>query len=326
MTLFVALTIVLFLAYANGANDNFKGVSTLYGSGVSTFREALVWATLTTALGALAALLVSKGLLATFSGKGLVPDSVVAMKSFALSVVFAASITVMLATRFGFPISTTHALTGALVGAGLLASSQGVNFEKLKTAFFFPLLLSPVISLGIAGFLYLVFNRLIQTRLSSENTKVTPKWIDRLHYLSAGTVCFARALNDTPKIAAILLVGATISPSVALICVAIFMAVGGWTNSAKVAETMSRKVTEMNPGQGLAGNLTTGLLVISASKLGLPVSTTHVACGSLFGIGMVTKRAHYKMISGILLAWVTTLPVAAALGGMSFWLLNQFVK
>jgi PiT family inorganic phosphate transporter len=324
MTFWIVLSAVLFLAYANGANDNFKGVSTLYGSGVSTFREALLWATFTTAIGAITALFVSKGLLTTFSGKGLVPDSVVALKSFAISVVFAAAVTVMLATRFGFPISTTHALTGALVGAGFLASSQGVNLEKLKSSFFFPLLLSPILSLGIAATFYYGLKTLIRKYLGATRTTLSPKWIDRLHYLSAGTVCFARALNDTPKIAAILLLGAAISPTVSLLCVAAFMAIGGWLNSVKVAETMSRKVTEMNPGQGLAGNLTTGFLVVSASKLGLPVSTTHVACGSLFGIGLVTHRAHYKMIGGILLAWVTTLPVAAALGGIGFWFFSKF--
>lgn len=324
MTLWVALSIVFFLAFANGANDNFKGVSTLYGSGVSTFREALLWATITTALGAIAAIFVSKGLLETFSGKGLVPDSVVTMKSFAFAVVFAAAITVMLATKFGFPISTTHALTGALVGAGFLASSQGLNLERLKSSFLFPLLLSPVVSLGVASLIYGLSRKLVQSSFVSNSFAISPKWLDRLHYLSAGTVCFARALNDTPKIAAILLVGATISPSVAIIWVALFMALGGWINSAKVAETMSRKVTEMNPGQGLAGNLTTGFLVISASKFGLPVSTTHVACGSLFGIGIVNKKAHYRMISGILLAWITTLPLAAALGGIIFWISNKF--
>jgi PiT family inorganic phosphate transporter len=165
---------------------------------------------------------------------------------------------------------------------------------------------------------------LIKKYLGATRTTLSPKWIDRLHYLSAGTVCFARALNDTPKIAAILLVGAAISPTVSLLCVAAFMAIGGWLNSVKVAETMSRKVTEMSPAQGLAGNLTTGFLVVSASKLGLPASTTHVACGSIFGIGWVTKRAHYKMIFGILLAWVTTLPVAAALGGIGFWFFSKF--
>lgn len=96
------------------------------------------------------------------------------------------------------------------------------------------------------------------------------------------------------------------------------MAAGGYWSGRKVAETMSRKITEMNPGQGFAGNLTTGILVVFASKWGLPVSTTHVSCGALFGIGSVTGQANWKTILTILTAWVTTLPVAASLGVLCF--------
>lgn len=309
-----ALFLVLFLAYANGANDNFKGVATLYGSGLTDYRGALGWATLTTILGSLTALILATGLLATFSGKGLVPDAVVALKIFSVSVAFAAAITVMLATRLGFPISTTHALTGALVGAGFFASSEGVNLTKLGTAFFLPLLLSPVLSFILAAFFFWGVSQLLK-----ENSP----WFNRLHFLSAGTVCFARALNDTPKIAAILLNGATLKPQLAISLVAVCMALGGLVHSKKIAETLSHRVTTMDETQGLMGNLTTGFLVIFASRLGLPVSTTHVACGSLFGIGTLTRKANFKIIGGILLSWLITLPVAASLGALSFLFLQK---
>ncbi|MBV9125219.1 MAG: inorganic phosphate transporter, partial [Planctomycetes bacterium] len=135
-------------------------------------------------------------------------------------------------------------------------------------------------------------------------------------YLSGGAVGFARGLNDTPKIVALLLAGEAgeaIAPNLGLALVAILMAVGGILNARRVAETMSRKITRMNPGQGFTANLVTSLLVASASRLGLPVSTTHVACGSLFGIGVVNRTARVKTILAILLAWVTTLPIGAAL-------------
>jgi len=72
----------------------------------------------------------------------------------------------------------------------------------------------------------------------------------------------------------------------------------------------------MSPGQGFTANALTSLLVIGASALGLPVSTTHVSCGALFGIGTVTRQAHWRTIRHILLAWVVTLPMAAALGAL----------
>src|SRR5207249_2707542 len=132
--------------------------------------------------------------------------------------------------------------------------------------------------------------------------------LDALHYLSAGAVGFARGLNDTPKIVALLLAGEAVQPSLGLGLVAIVMAVGGLTNARRVAETMSRKITRMNAGQGFTANLVTALLVAGASRLGLPVSTTHVAVGSLFGIGVINRTAQSKIIVTILLAWITTLP------------------
>ncbi len=86
----------------------------------------------------------------------------------------------------------------------------------------------------------------------------------------------------------------------------------------KIAETMSYQITEMNDGQGLSANLVTSLVVIGASQLGVPVSTTHVSCGSLFGIGAVTKKAHWGSILKIVLAWLITLPVAGVLGFLAF--------
>ncbi len=140
--------------------------------------------------------------------------------------------------------------------------------------------------------------------------------LDRAHYLSAGVVSFARGLNDTPKIAAILVAGAAVS-------VAVFMALGGLLNARRIAETMGHRVTTMNAGQGFAANLVTGGLVIAASRMGLPVSMTHVSCGALFGIGAVTGRARWRTIAQILVAWITTLPLAAALGAAFFLILQQ---
>ena len=352
------------VAFANGANDNFKGVATLLGSRTASYRLALLWGTVTTALGSVTALVLARGLLVAFSGKGLVPADVVADPAFPAAVALAAGLTVLLATRLGFPISTTHALIGALVGAGFLASSTGIDTAKLTSSLLLPLLTSPFIAIALAGGLY-PFLRSLRRRLGvsretciclgeeivavvpgapgteqafqavavsiptfTAGTRATCRvryrgrvlgvsarpTLDAAHYLSAGAVSFARGLNDTPKIAALLLVGNVVSPTLAIVGVAIAMAAGGLLGARRVAETLSHRVTEMNPGQGFAANLVTSLLVIGASKLGMPVSTTHVSCGSLFGIGTVTRQAHWRTIRGILLAWVITLPVAAALG------------
>ena len=358
------------LAYANGANDNFKGVATLFGSATADYRNALLWATLTTALGALTALVLARGLLSAFSGDGLVPPEVVTDPVFPAAVALAAGLTVLLATHLGFPISTTHALIGGLVGAGLMASPTGVDLTQLASGFLLPLLISPFIAVAIAGGIYPVLRATRRGLGISQETCVcvgnevigvvpgTPgrehalrtvtvptvsggrmptcevryqgtlfgvaasPALDAAHYLSAGAMSFARGLNDTPKIAALLLVGNIVAPSAAIVVVAVTMAVGGLVSARRVAETMSYRVTEMNPGQGFTANAITALLVISASRLGLPVSTTHVSCGSLFGIGAVTGRAHWKVIGHIVLAWVVTLPLAGILAALSVMVLR----
>jgi len=84
---------------------------------------------------------------------------------------------------------------------------------------------------------------------------------------------------------------------------------------------MSNKITKMNSGQGFTANLITGLLVTTASIHGMPVSTTHVSVGSLFGIGSVTRNTNLKVISQILFSWLLTLPIAALLSGIVYWIM-----
>jgi PiT family inorganic phosphate transporter len=146
--------------------------------------------------------------------------------------------------------------------------------------------------------------------------------IDGLHFLSAGATCFARALNDTPKMVGLLIGAQALGPSLGLSAVAAAMGIGGVLGARRVAETLSTQIVTLNAGQGLVSNLVTAALVVSASRFGLPVSTTHVATGGLFGIGAVSGGAHWKTVGTILLAWLTTLPAAALLGALAMTLLR----
>src|SRR4051812_48577598 len=157
MAITLLILAVAFLAYSNGANDNFKGVASLYGSKTCSYRTAITWATFTTFAGSITAILIAQGLLKKFSGKGLVPDALTASPQFLLAVALGAAITVILATLLGFPISTTHGLTGALVGAGYVAVGNSVNIAVLGKAFLLPLVLSPVLAIALGGLIYLAF-------------------------------------------------------------------------------------------------------------------------------------------------------------------------
>ncbi len=350
----------LVLAFANGANDNAKGIATLVAGKTLSLNRALQYAAATTFAGSIAAAVLGQRLLAAFSGKGLVADSVVQMPAFFAAVGIAAAVTVLLATRFGFPISTTHALVGGIAGVGL--SAHALFVPKIVGTFVVPLLVGPILSLVLASAIYVILRsaRLrmgvaretcvciekthvpvqintdgtvsafttsakIVTRPASECVERysgrivgldAQKLLDYSHIVSGGLISFARGLNDTPKIAAILLAVAAIQPNGALTSIGVAMAVGGLVAVRRVASVLSYRVTEMNDGQAFTANLITAVCVIFASRLGVPVSTTHVSCGSLFGIGLVNGKAHLGMIGKIVLAWVVTLPLAGGIGWM----------
>lgn len=354
-----------FLAYSNGANDNFKGVATLFGSGTTNYKKAITWATITTFLGSIAAIYLAETLVKNFSGKGLVPDDLISMPIFAISIALGAATTVFIATKVGLPISTTHSLVGALFGAGVMAVGKDFNFMKLGNTFLIPLIVSPLMAATASYLAYLFFKYLkkklrISKKLKSEitNDKVikmaslqmdtpltshsrirfsypettiytgtflgidTQKILDGLHYLSAGIVSFARGLNDTPKIVGLLIILKAIAIEWSMISIAIVIALGGLINAKKVGITMSKKITPMNSGQGLTANLITGLLVTTASIHGMPVSTTHVSVGAIFGIGSATGKSNLKMITKIIGSWALTLPVAAIASAILFKLLQ----
>ncbi|MEO7414840.1 MAG: inorganic phosphate transporter [Opitutaceae bacterium] len=357
---------VCFLAYSNGANDNFKGVASLFGSRTCGYRTAIGWATVTTFAGSIAAIFLAEALLKKFSGKGLVPDALAASPQFVLAVALGAGATVILATVLGFPISTTHGLTGALVGAGTVAVGSEVNFHVLGKAFVFPLLLSPLLAVITGGAIYLVFRQVRQRLGVSQETCVcvgleqtalakaggpegfvaravsvptvsvaatevcaerypssvlgmkAGTLLDGLHFASAGAVSFARGLNDTPKIAALLLVTGAFEIRTSLVAIALAIAIGGLLSAKKVAGTMSHRIATMSPDQGFAANLSTAALVTTASFHGLPVSTTHVSVGSLLGMGLVTNQVQWKPVLGVLASWVVTLPCAALLAALAY--------
>lgn len=371
-TLILVFFGTIWLAWSNGANDNFKGVATLYGSGTLSYRSALSWATFATVAGSLVSLFLAQQLVQTFSGDGLIPSGTLNDAMLA-AIGIAAAVTVLLATRLGMPTSTTHALIGALVGVTLMADSNGIDWAVLAKKFAQPLLLSPLLAIALTLLLYPALHylrrHLTLTRVSclcvgeaspadvlpagtSAATLSTPtstlslrvgnahdcttyysgrffgvdthSAVNALHFFSAGSVCFARAVNDTPKIVALFLaagaLGGQPESTWVIVSAALAMAVGGLIQSRKVAETMSRHITPLNHDQGLTANLVTAGLVLGASHLGLPVSTTHVVNGAIFGISIVNGQRNWRTIGHILLTWISTLPLGLALGAGLFGL------
>ncbi len=193
MLLWLLIAAVLLLAYGNGANDNFKGVATLYGSGTTSYRRALAWATAATLVGSMLALLLASGLVDAFKGKGLVPDVVTLDPVFLLAVSLGAASTVLLATLIGLPVSTTHALIGGLAGAGLVATVGQIAWPALLKAFLLPVLVSPLLSVLLTLGLYPLLHRLRRRLGVERNSCLCVGGRDEPVRIAAdGTMAFAR--------------------------------------------------------------------------------------------------------------------------------------
>ena len=336
---------ILGLAWVNGANDVSKGVSTLIGSGMVQPSRAIWWGTFWTLLGGLAAVAWGAKLASAFGGGFLAPDFAQS-REFVVGALCGAFAWVLLATVFGLPVSTTHALLGGTMGAALMAAGPaGLRLGVLADKAFLPLALSPLMAIVVCWLLLWTArwvgrwvpawrpgcceqtdwqaNPFICATEPGAKQKLAARLWTGLHWLSGAATSFARGLNDVPKIAAFLIVAGaaggaasgTNNPAFAILLVSLSMAIGGLWGGLRVANVLAHRVTRMDNAQGLTANLGTSLLVLAATPLGLPVSTTHVSTGSLFGLRWAQRSppTQRDALLWILFAWVVTLPVAAAI-------------
>ena len=346
----ICLLLTLSLAAANGANDNGKGVATLAGTNVTSYPKALLWANLSTLVGALLSGVLAGRMLKVFS-TGIV--SVKPTPVFILAVLIGVSSWVAIATLFKLPVSTTHGIVGALVGTGLVYAPASVNLAALLARFASPLLLSIGVSYSLSATLNYFFRQLpqctcVQLRVFETGPVQLPQLmvvqgtsvecrahnnffavhINQLHWLSSGLVGFGRGLNDTPKILAIALttVGvAGVSNAAFLVLVSLAMFAGGVIASARVARRMGNDIVKMDPREGALANLTTSALLSLGANLGWPMSTTHVSSGAITGV-VRTDRARLKgnTLRDFILAWILTPPSTALIAAGSYWVITNW--
>ena len=142
-------SLVLVLAFANGTNDVSKAIATLVGSGVTNYRTAIAWGTLWTIVGAAIAAFVATAMVKTFSS-GLIQPGLAIPSVLAPAILSGALLWVLFASRTGLPVSTTHALIGSLLGAGLVAfGTDGLIWATVMKKIALPLLISPFLSFGL---------------------------------------------------------------------------------------------------------------------------------------------------------------------------------
>jgi inorganic phosphate transporter, PiT family len=352
-TLLVALTLVV--AFANGSNDVSKGIATLVGSGVTDLRRALAWGTAWTVAGGVISAFASQRLVAVFSGKGLIATA--PGNTFLVAVAVGAIGWLIVATRTGLPVSTTHALVGGLVGVGIAAAGMtGVHWSALATRIAVPLAVSPLAALAlmmasypVIGLAFRRFNRYCVCVEREEQVALGPgsaaaltgapalrmiagadcpsavvarvNAMDSLHWLTSGATSLFRGMNDTPKILAlgVLAAAATgIATDWFFVLVALAMGLGSYVAGRRVTETLAERVTRIRHDNGFAANLVTSALVAIASFHSLPVSTTHVATGAITGVGARKADVRWRVVRDLVVAWVVTLPAAGIIAGLTY--------
>ncbi len=233
--------------------------------------------------------------------------------------------------KFGMPSSSSHAIIGGLVGAGLAAGGfDAIDWTSVQKAAI-GIVLSPAVAFGIAfAAMYVVLG--IQRAFKMHDNHPVFKG---LQLVSAGAVSFGHGANDAQKtmgVIAALMLGAgytqfdadgktVIVPEWVALSAYAAIALGTLWGGWKIIETMGLKLTTLHANSGLAANIGATTAIFGATAVGMPISTTHAAASSIVGGGVASgKGANWKVVGEMVVAWVVTIPAAATVSFLMFHL------
>lgn len=331
MTVEVMIVIVagIAIAWANGSNDVSKGIATLVGAGVTSYRTAIYWGTFFTAVGAITGAFLAHALVATFGGALLTAAANPDMTA-ALAIIGGAAGWVLLATRTALPVSTTHAIVGSLLGVAIMAfGMEGVAWTILIWKVALPLLLSPLAALAATMLLRRLWDgwkvrgqaaddcicvtvepqlAFAQTAFATgpSQTGLTVSTcdthtaaiaqtdalitVDKLHWLSAGLTSFARGMNDAPKLAGLMMGAAMLSGSAELASQTAFFVVA-------IAMTAGGLMAGLRVTKMLAERVT--VMNHHEGFTANIVTSMLVSFGAIFGLPMSTTHVSASALIGI---------------------------
>src|SRR5712691_4483995 len=317
----VVFLILLALAFdfLNGFHDAANSIATIVSTGAMRPHWAVAWA----AFFNFVAFLVFGFAVATPIGKGIVAPAIVAPPA-----VFGASTWNLITGYYGIPSSSSHALGGGIIGAGVAKAGAGklVASGVLKTAV--AIVLSPLFGFMLAITLMIavswIFARATPRRVD--------RWFRRLQFVSAALYSLGHGGNDAQKTMGIiwmLLIASGLSAAneplpfwVVLACQAAMglgTLFGGW----RIVKTMGMRITKLKPVGGFCASTSGALTLFLATSLGIPVSTTHTITGSIVGVGSAQKfsAVRWGVAGDIIWAWLFTIPGSAFIAAVA-WLLG----
>jgi PiT family inorganic phosphate transporter len=315
--LVVTVVVALAFDFTNGFHDTANAVATSVSTRALSPRLAVLIAAIANLAGAFVTTAV-----ATTVGKGII-DSSLATPQTVLAAVLGAIVWNLLTWWLGLPSSSSHALIGGLIGAALAQSGEaGVEWHGVAHKVIIPAVWAPTIAFAAAFGLLLLIYWIFQW--------LTPGMANRsfrLGQLATGTwVGFTHGANDAQKtmgvIALALFAHGSIDsfyiPTWVKIAAGVSIAAGTYAGGWRIMRTLGQRVFQIDPPAGFAAQATSGAVIWASTKYGYPLSTTHVVSGAVMGSG-ATKRlsaVRWGIAGNILIAWVFTIPAAAAMAAI----------
>jgi len=316
-------------AWAIGANDMANSVSVAVGSGTLKYRTAVLVFTVSMCLGSLLqGYMVMKTL-----GRGIVAS----IDLFgAVAAVSAAFTWIMLATVKGLPVSTTHSITGGVLGVAL--AYRLMYNTPVNTSLVFTIVLSwitsPLAAMALSMLMYVAFRNM----LKSTNSRLASALIVAFTAFSA--YCFGAndVANSTGVYVSLVSKTFGVPDEVTMrflaLYASLFMAVGGIVAGRRVVETLAYRITRIDALMGVAAGFANAFTVWIFTTVpyivfgyGLPISTTYAAAGAIMGVGIARSRSiksvNLKMVLFVVSAWVLTVPTTSALSFAVYYLLHS---
>lgn len=327
---YILLLVVIVLAtvfdFINGFHDTANAIATSVSTRVLSPKVAVLMAAILNMIGALSGTAVAKTV-----GAGLV-EAVSVTQITVISALLSAIVWDMITWYFGLPTSSSHAILSSLVGAAVATAGTDVIIQKGVYKVLVGLILSPVFGI-ILGFLVMVF--LIWLFRTAAPSLVSTLF-GRLQLLSAAYMAFSHGNNDAQKTMGIItmaLVSYYKLPDfhvpwwVVILCataMALGTAAGGW----RIIKTLGVRLVHLRPIHGFAAETAAATIIEAASRIGLPLSTTHVISSTIMGVGASKRLSAVRWGIGgnIVMAWILTLPACSLLAWIICKVLNLFVQ
>ncbi|SPP99924.1 putative low-affinity inorganic phosphate transporter [Candidatus Sulfobium mesophilum] len=314
---YILLVSVIVLAtifdFINGFHDTANAIATSVSTRVLSPKVAVAMAAVLNMVGALTGTAVAKTV-----GAGLV-ETIAVTQLTVVSALLAAIIWDLLTWYFGLPTSSSHAILSSMLGAGVATAGTGIIIQKGVYKVFIGLVVSPVIGFFL-GFLLML---LLMWMFGRSAPSVVNTLFKKLQIASAAYMAFSHGNNDAQKTMGIITLALVsyyklpvfnVPLWVMLLCataMAFGTALGGW----RVIKTLGMKLVHLQPIHGFAAEASAATIIEIASRIGLPLSTTHIISSTIMGVG-ATKRlsaVRWGVAGRIVLAWVFTLPACAIL-------------